>query len=256
MQRDGTGPNYPIESVANALRLLLAFRERSAVGVSEAARELGVARSTAHRLLAQLAHFEFVTQDARSKNYVAGPALFDLGRTVAVHDDVQAAAHAYLVSLVATFGETAHLCVMQGNDVLFLDGVESKKALRAGSRAGSLIPAHATSGGKVLLAALRDDAVRERYPNETLPAVTRRTLRTVSALIAELHEVRARGYAINNGESEAGLSAVSCIVRSRSGAPRAAITVAGPEMRFRHLDLDRLAAAIQAACQATSATLH
>jgi DNA-binding IclR family transcriptional regulator len=256
MQNDESGPNYPIESVANALRLLLSFKERPSVGVSEAARELGVARSTAHRLLAQLAHFDFVAQDARTKNYTAGPALFDLGQVVAVHDDVEAAAHRYLVSLVATFGETAHLCVMQGHDIRFLDGVESTKALRSGNRAGSVLPAHATSGGKVLLAALRDDVVRERYPDEALHAVTRRTIRTRTALLAELHAVRARGYAINNGESEPGLTAISCLIRSRNGAPRAALTMAGPETRFRHLDLDRMAAAIQAACQATSAALR
>ena len=256
MQNDGAGPNYPIASVANALRLLLAFKARRSVGVSEAARELGVARSTAHRLLAQLAHFEFVSQDARTKTYTAGPALLDLGHVVAAHDDVQAAARRSLISLVETFGETAHLCVMQGQDVLFVDGVESSKALRSGNRVGTVLPAYATSGGKVLLAASRDDVVRERYPDEALRAVTRRTIRTRSALLAELHVVRARGYATNNGESEPGLSAISCLIRGRNGAPRAALTMAGPETRFRHLDLDRMAAAVQAACQAITAALH
>jgi len=236
--------------------LLLALKKRPAVTVSEAARELGVARSTAHRLLAQLAQFDFVAQDARTKAYAAGPALFDFGRVVAVHDDVQAAAHRHLTSLVATFGETAHLCVMEGHDVHFIDGVESAKALRSGNRAGTLLPAHATSGGKVMLAALSDEAVRERYPDEALHAVTRRTIRTRTALLAELRAVRARGYATNNGESEPGLSAISCLIRNRSGAPRAAITMAGPETRFRHLDLDRMAAAMQAAAAATSAALR
>ncbi len=249
-------PNYPIESVANALRLLLVFKDRPAIGVSEAARELGVARSTAHRLLAQLAHFDFVAQDEQTKMYAAGPALFDLGQVVAVHDDLQAAAHRYLATLVATFGETAHLCVMQGHDVRFIDGVESSKALRSGNRAGTVLPAHATSSGKVMLAALGDEVVRERYPGEALTAVTRRTIRTRSALLAELHAVRMRGYATNNGESEPGLSAISCLIRSRSGAPCAALTMAGPETRFRHLDLDRMAGAMQAACQSASAALR
>jgi DNA-binding IclR family transcriptional regulator len=253
---DESGPNYPIASVANALRLLLAFKEHPSLGVSEAARELGVARSTAHRLLAQLQHFGFVVQDPRTKTYSAGQALFDLGQVAAIHDDLQAAAHRHLISLVATFGETAHLCVMHGSDVLFVDGVESTKALRSGSRAGTVLPAHATSGGKVLLAALRDEVVRERYPEEALHTVTRRTIRTRTALIAELHAVRARGYATNNGESEAGLTAIGTLIRARNGTPRAAMAVAGPETRFRHLDLDRIAAALQAACQATSAALR
>ena len=74
-----TLPRYPVEAVANALQLLLEFRERPSIGVAETSRLLGVARSTAHRLLAMLAHYEFVVQNEHTRAYHAGPALVALG---------------------------------------------------------------------------------------------------------------------------------------------------------------------------------
>jgi IclR family transcriptional regulator, acetate operon repressor len=247
---------YPIESVANALKLLLVFRDRPAVRVAEAGRILGVARSTAHRLLAMLAQFGFVTQDARTRAYHAGPALLAIGTSVMANEDIQTAVRPHLESLVSMFGETAHVCTLRGTDIVFLACVESARALRSGDRSGTALPAHATSAGKALLAALGDAAVRERYPGEVLPAVTRRTIRSRTALLRELQNIRERGYAINNAESEAGLAALSCVIYSRSGEPRGSITISGPEARFRTVDRARMAAALRNACNAASATIR
>ena len=99
----GTPASYPIESVGNALRLISAFKGRSSIGVSEASRELGVARSTAHRLLAMLQQFGFVAQDGVTRTYHAGPELIEIGAAVGIGDDLKNAGHRYLESLVATF---------------------------------------------------------------------------------------------------------------------------------------------------------
>jgi DNA-binding IclR family transcriptional regulator len=80
--RTETAPAYPIESVGNALALLLLYKDRQAIRVAEASNALGVARSTAHRLLAMLQHFGFVRQNARSRAYHAGPALVEIGMAV------------------------------------------------------------------------------------------------------------------------------------------------------------------------------
>src|SRR6266487_3789952 len=72
-------PNYPIESVDNALKLLLLFREQKSISVSEASKLMDVAPSTAHRLLSMLQYHGFVSQDPSTRTYVAGPALIDVG---------------------------------------------------------------------------------------------------------------------------------------------------------------------------------
>jgi DNA-binding IclR family transcriptional regulator len=107
-----------------------------------------------------------------------------------------------------------------------------------------------------LLAVLGDAAVRERYPNEALPGLTRKTIRTRTALLRELQNVRERGFAINNAESEAGLSALSCVIYNRTGEPRGAICISVPETRFRTVDRTRMAAAVRNACDAVSAAIR
>jgi IclR family acetate operon transcriptional repressor len=256
--RSGTesGPAYPIESVGNALALLLLYKDRHAIRVAEASDALGVARSTAHRLLAMLQHYGLVRQNPRTRAYHAGSALVELGAAVSAEMDVQAAVRPLLEKLVDELGETAHVCTLRGRDSIFLGCVESPKALRSGDRTGTALPAYATSAGKALLAALSDDAVRERFPNETLEPLTRRTIRTRSALLAELRRVRERGFATNVDESESGLWAFGCAIRGRSGEVRAAITVSGPGARFRDLDQNRVAAALQAACETAGAEIR
>ena len=249
-------PAYPIESVGNALALLLLYKERHAIRVAEASEALGVARSTAHRLLAMLQHFGFVRQDARTRAYHAGPALVELGMAVIAEIDIRTAVRPHLEALVAEVGETVHVCALRGRDSVFLGCVESPKAVRTGDRSGTALPAYATSAGKALLAELSDDAVRERFPQEMLQPLTRRTIRTRTALLGELKRVRERGYATNTDESENGLAAIARVIRGKSGEVRAAITVSGPAARFRNLDQNHIAAALQAACDAAAAEIR
>ncbi len=237
MNKQAPLPKYPIESVDNALRLLLVLGDRGEIGVSEAGEFLGVAPSTAHRLLAMLGHHGFVQQDPAHKTYKAGPALVQIGLAAMREIDIRAQAHPSLERLVAEVGETAHLGVLQGTDVLFIDCVEGSRALRAGARVGQTLPAHCTAAGKAMLAGLGDERVDELYPGEELPRVTGATITKRSGLHDELLRVRSDGYATNQGESEADLSAVAAAIVDRAGRVRGAITVAAPDQRMHAEDL-------------------
>lgn len=225
-------PSYPIESVDNALRLLHMLRGRSHIRVSEASSSIGVARSTAHRLLAMLQHHGFVRQDPFSRAYVAGPALLDFGLAILRDRDIRTHARPFLEALSRETGETVHLIVLQGRDVLFLDCVESPKAVRVGDRTGLLLPAHCTSAGKALLATLPPERLRALYPEERVPGLTRRSIRTRARLERELCLVRERGYATNFGETEEDIGSVGVVIRDRQGTPRAALSVAAPTSRL------------------------
>ena len=243
-------PAYPIESVDNALRLLRLLRDQTQVRVSDASRSIGVARSTAHRLLAMLQHHGFVRQDAESRAYVAGPALFDFALAMLRDRDIRSHARPVLEALSRETGETVHLIALQGRDVLFLDCVESTKAVRVGNRTGLVLPAHCTSAGKVLLAALSAEQVRQLYPDERLPGLTRRSIRTRTRLIREFAAVRRRGYATNVGETEDEIGSIGVLVRDRQRSPRAALSVAVPLSR---LNERVIAAAARAALRAAAA---
>jgi len=226
------GPRYPIESVDNALKLLLVFRDRSSVGVAQASDYLGVARSTAHRLLAMLEHHRLVQQDKVQRTYLPGPGLIELGLGALRDIDVRATVQPYLHELVAEVGETAHFVARKGHDVLFLDSVESPKSLRVGSRTGEIMPAHATAGGKAILATLEHSALLDLYPDSSLPEVTGRTITNRETLLDELDSIRKSGLAVNKGESEAGVVAIAKAIKGADGNVFGALAVAGPTSRL------------------------
>jgi DNA-binding IclR family transcriptional regulator len=232
MQDRSSGPRYPIESVDNALKLLLMLRDRPVISVSEVSEDLLVAPSTAHRLLAMLVHRGFVRQDPASKAYVAGPVLAEISFAALRDSDIRPKARPFIEELVREVGETVHLVVLNGTQVLFTDCVEGNRALRAGSRVGTRLPAHCTAGGKVLLAELPDDQIRELYRDEELEQLTPRSVATLTGLLTRLDETRRHGYALNDGESEEELRAVAVAIRDPVGRLRAAITLSAPGYRL------------------------
>lgn len=224
-------PAYKIESVDSALRLLLAFRERSTMRVTEAAEYLGVARSTAHRLLTMLQYHGFVSQDRVTRAYRTGRLLVEIG-LVAIGDlDVRRGARAHLERLAEELGETANLLLLEGTGVRFIDGVEGRQTVRVAPRTGMVLPAHATAGGKVLLADLSSEELRSRYVGG-LNRVTDATITDLDDLERELAAVRACGYATNFEESETGLAAVAVCIRDRLDRAVAGITISAPAARL------------------------
>jgi len=231
---------YPIESVDRALSLLLAFEETDTLGIAEASRRLGVSRSTAYRLLSMLEFKGFLRQDPRTKAYSGGPALLRVGLAAVRGMDLREHLRPLLISIAKEVDETSHLVILQRADAFFLDCVEGSRTIRAAARTGTSLPAHCTAGGKVLLAHLPDDRLEAVMAGTKLAALTKRSLTSAKKLERELRQIRAQGYARNDGESETGLRAVAVRVdqaRDNAGID-AAITVSGPADR---LDDDRLA---------------
>ncbi|HZV50647.1 MAG TPA: IclR family transcriptional regulator [Candidatus Dormibacteraeota bacterium] len=221
-----------LSSVGHAVRTLLLLRERQTVRVSEVAEALGVARSTAHRVLSTLCHYGFVVQARNRGAYRPGPQLVEVGLAALRGVDVRRVARPHLEALSAELRETVSLIIVQGDRSWFLDSVESMEPLRVTTRTGQAKPAHCTSGGKVLLAELGRESLRRLYPRERLPTVTARSIASRTELEAELEAVRERGYATNFEESEIGLSGVGVLIRDPEGRPLAAVAVAAPSSRL------------------------
>lgn len=246
-----TEPAYGIESVDKALQILVMLRERREVRVVEVSEQLGVARSTAHRLLATLAHRGFVTRDPRTRTYRSGPELLGLA---ALGDlDLRAAARPHLQALSARLRETVNIMVLEGASCRFLDGVDGARPLGTRVRTGDVLPAHIVSGGKALLAELPAREVDALF-TERLRRVTPHTIVELSALHAALQEIREQGYAVNREESEPGLSAVAMVVRA---GPRAigAIAVSAPTQRLGPTEIAGVLDALRDAVAAVGAEL-
>lgn len=248
-------PTYPIGSVDSALRLLLMVGERGRVRIAEASRELGVARSTAHRLMQMLQYYDLVRQDPESKAYTPGPGLIGMGLRVVRMLDVPGLARPHMEALADEVQETVVLMARQrGADVICLDSVESPRALRIASRTGMVVQAHASASGRALLATLPREELLELYPSARLPRPQPSSLSSRSELLAELESVRAAGYAVQRDESEAGVSAVAAPVRSGEGSASFVLTIMVPTSRLSDEQVPRIgeAAMREAAAVATA----
>ncbi|MEU6134674.1 IclR family transcriptional regulator [Nocardioides sp. NPDC047086] len=246
-------PQYPIESVDNALRLLWLLSERRSLRLTEASQYLGVASSTAHRLLAMLQYRGFVRQNPSSKAYESGPSLDRIAFALLRRLDIRDLARPVLEKLNETTGETVHLGTLEGSTVRYLDSLESSRAVRVASRSGGAMPAHCTSTGKAMIATLDDAQVSGLYPDEALPQQTPKSVATRTALLSELSEVRARGYAIGDEESEEGVWSVAVAV---AGAPvPTAINISVPISRMNAKRRKELAALAKSAAADLEAEL-
>ena len=241
---DPLAPQYPIESVDNALKLLLLLGERPEIRLSDAARDLGVAPSTAHRLLAMLAYRGFVRQDPVSKAYLPGPSLTGVAFAVFGRLDIQRSAAPFMRALSEQLRETIHVGMLDGASVHFVAAVEGPAAVRVASRLGRTLPAHCTSTGKAMLAQLSETELRQLFPNDALERVTAHSIGSRTELEAELSRIRERGYAINREESEDGVASVAVPIPTRAPGVRLALNAAAPQDRLDSARYPSVAAAL------------
>lgn len=226
----GETPRYPIESVDNALRILLLLGERPRLRLTDVSQYLDVASSTAHRLLMMLQYRGFVRQEATTRGYVPGPTLDGLAFGVLRRLDVRTRARPVLEKLNTDLNETVHLGRLEGSDVHFIDSIESGRALRVGGRLGRTMPAHCTSNGKAMLATLTEAELFRIFPDEELTQLTLNSLSTRTDLLRELAEIRSRGFATSQEESEEGVSSLAVAVTSASTP--LAVTASAPVSRM------------------------
>ncbi|GAA3667062.1 IclR family transcriptional regulator [Arthrobacter ginkgonis] len=249
-QGEREAPAYPIGSVDKALRLLLLVAERSGgLRIGEASTLLGVAPSTAHRLLQMLAHYGFAEQDPESKAYAAGPAIRRLRNSRARILEI---ARPVLEDLVEATQETVHLAALEQGMAVTLLSVESPHLLRVGDRSGHSQPAYLSAMGKALLADLDAGALAELFPE----GFERGRAESVEELSAVLDEVRSLGYSFQDGEVESGVSALAVPVRGAGGAVEFAIGITYPSGRIPASGFGRAVAAAQNAAAALAAALQ
>jgi DNA-binding IclR family transcriptional regulator len=231
-QAEASGPAYPISSVDNALRLLLMFRDRKRLRLSDAASSLHVASSTAHRLLAMLVHYDFVRQESDLRVYVPGPALLEIGLAAVRNMDIRTLARPILADLVTQVEETVHVAQLEGGKIRYLAGAESSRPLRVADRTGQLMPAQDTATGKALLAELTPSQLDELFPTVSSSEVEQGLTAAERAdLDEQLAQVRARGYAVNLRRAEEIVS-VAVVVRDRRDVAVAALNASAPATRM------------------------
>jgi IclR family acetate operon transcriptional repressor len=246
----------PVRSVQRALELLSAVAHGEEMPLAQLAETTSLAPSTAHRLLGTLVDLGFVQQDLASRRYGAGHRL--LGLVSAAEQRVaavRAAALPHMTALAAGCGETAHLTILDGAQVIFVDQVLGAGTIRMEVKVGTRMDAHVTAAGKALLA-----WQPETYLNSLLEAGLQRftphTLTDPHDVRRELAQVRRRGWATEIEEHESGAACVAAPILAATGPPLASLSISGPTSRLRPRQLGSLGARIREAAEGVARSLE
>ena len=166
-----------------------------------------------------LAHHGFVQQEPVTRAYIAGPALVEVGLAVVGSLNVREQARPVMEELAAELGETVHLGVLEGNQVRYVDAVESERALRVVARTGTWSRRTARRWARPCSPDDRRSG-RQAVPQSAEPfaARTERSITTQAKLLKEVSRARARGYAVNSGETEDDVGSVAVAFRDFADA--------------------------------------
>ena len=229
---DGTSGAAVIRSVDRAVAILDLLAQDGWRAGAEVARELGVHRSTALRLLGTLERHALVERDPRTAKYRLGRRLPQLASVVTGEFDLRYLARPVCEALATATGETVTLDVLDGDEIVPIEQSTASTAFVSVNWLGRRTPVHCTASGKVILA-FAPDALRQRLLARPLESRTPRTIVDRAELEAQLSAARESGFARTFEELEVGLDAIAAPVRSVDGEVVAAVDVSGPAHRLQ-----------------------
>lgn len=214
-------------SAARAIDIIdLISENREAMTIAEISRTLDIPKSTAFDLVYTLVDRGYLVVDTKNKTFNLGLRLFQAGARYLENVSFYDIAHPLLEQVVSQAQETAFLAVENEGKLVYLDKVDSTSSIRTSCRIGASNPMYCTGLGKALMAALPEDEVRKIVKASGMARKTEFTITTEERLFRELNEARARGYAIDDKESEVEVFCVAAPIRDASGKPFAAISIA------------------------------
>ncbi len=243
-----------VQSLARGLAVIRAFdAENPALTLSDVARRAGVSRAAARRLLLTLVELGYAEFDTRL--FRLRPKVLELGFSYLHGTGLWGAAQPVMVELVERLHESCSAAVLDGDDIVYVARVPTRTRIMSITLGlGSRLPAHLTSMGRVLLAALPGAELERRLAAlGAVEARTERTLADAAALHRAIAKVRTQGFAILDQELEPGLRSVAVPVHGPAGAVIAALNVGTHASRVTMEDLKgRVLPALKETAEAVS----
>ena len=223
-----------VRSARRALEILeLVAEAPNSLTLSEIAGGLQLPNSSAHALASTLLDAGYLTRDKLSLRYSLGPRVGRLAAAFRAGRDLLSASSHAMDWLRHMTGETVSLTTLEGTDVVFIDKRTADGQVQVVNPVGTRLPAHATGSGKVMLACLSEEHIKELYPSEELPRSTPYTIANRGQLLEVLARGCADGYALDEQESEMGVWATAAAIRDMSGGPVGALSIFAPFFRVQ-----------------------
>ncbi|GAA1353166.1 IclR family transcriptional regulator [Falsarthrobacter nasiphocae] len=248
--RSDTPPKSPAaERVLDVLGYV--SRRRSPVGAQTVAAALGLPRSTVYQLLTALVRRGYLVHFPEEKTFGLGLAAFELSMAYARQEPIARASRPILERLVDAVGESGHVAVLRGSDVVYVNEERAKGRPSLVTDVGVRLPAHLTATGRSMLAALPAAQIRAVFPSSSsferrIPGAGPESLRELRALLSEAAE---RGCAVEEGEVTEGFASIAAAALDRVGMPVASFAVTFVAHRYDDDARERLATRVQAAAR-------
>jgi DNA-binding IclR family transcriptional regulator len=209
----------------------LIARSQTPLSLDELTQQSGLPKPTVFRILGLLDRAGVIAREVVDKRYGVGPRLARIALQVQLHSPARASRHAILVRLVQQIGETCNFTIRDGDEVVYLDRVETSSPIRLHLEVGSRVPLHCTASGKLFLAQMTPAHVRRLLGDRKLKRYTERTITDVDALAKALRKVRSEGVGTDVGEYLEGSVCLAVPVADRHGRVHAAVALHGPAPR-------------------------
>ncbi len=250
--KEGTADAEGMKSLRSALRVMMAFcEEQQDFGVGELAERCKLSKSQVSKVLATFAEFGLLTQNNESRRYQVGSRLYALGSRYLNFNNLCRGAMPVMRDLVESTGHSARLSVLDGDRVLYLLGIEGPLFMDTGWRAGTWLPVHATSSGRVLLATMDPERAR-RLRQQQIPVFTDRTITDFEEIEKRVELARQEGYSVQRGETAPGLGVISAPVYGSGGQPLGTLGLAFPSHVVPANQEAQLIDALHGACRVLS----
>jgi DNA-binding IclR family transcriptional regulator len=230
--RDGSPRASASTTVAKAIGILDILASKADVGISlaELSSLIDIPKSSTHRYLVTLQELG-LAQRKDGDRFCLGTKVIELAGSFLVKSDLRNESQAVLNELAEKTGETIHLAVPSGTEVVYIAKVESKHALGMFSHIGARLPMYCTALGKAILA-YSDEELLHAVLAQPLKLRTPNSITSEKALEADLTLIHSRGYAIDNEENEIGIRCVGAPIFDYSATPIAAISISVPRERM------------------------
>jgi DNA-binding IclR family transcriptional regulator len=229
-------PNNLVQTIERASSILdILGQSPQGISIRELSTKIKLPKGTTHRLLSSLSYFGYVRQDLKTRNYLLGLKLVELGQLILSQLDLRKEAELFLRDLAERTKETVHLVFLDRNEIVYIDKVETDQnpsGLKMASRVGLRNPAHSSAVGKVLLAHFSEEELKNFIKEKGLAKRTENTIVDPAQLKDHLKSVRAQGYAIDDEENEKGIRCVAAPIYNEVGKTVAAMSISGPAFRI------------------------
>jgi IclR family KDG regulon transcriptional repressor len=243
-----------IKSTVKSLKVLELFSpQKREWSVQDMAEMLRYHKSSIQRIVSTLEREGFLKRVQSNRGvYRLGPQVLFLGSIADMSTDLRSVARPIMAQLVKRVQETSYLCILEGNQCLYVEKVESSQPIQIIHAVGKRNPLHCTGVGKALMSGMTEQEIRKFVSAGRLKSFTPHTITKVDSLLLEIEQIRKSGVAYDLEELDLGVECVAAPIHNHAGRVVAAVSISGPAQRFTPEVLPRFEKEVRACARAVS----